>query len=58
MGSVHAACIGMSSQRAGETRSGGSEEDLSQMEMEEYATEAEKKSLVDRQVRSSSRCFG
>ena len=48
----------MSSQRAGETRFGGSEEDLSQMEMEEYATEAEKKFLVDRQVRSSSRCFG
>ena len=36
---------------------GGSEEDLSQMEMEEYTTEAEKKSLVDRQVRLSSSYF-
>ena len=44
----------MSAQRARETvEKRRSEEDLSQMEMEEYATEAEKKSLVDRQVRLS-----
>ena len=49
----------MSAQRAREERrSGGSEENLSQMEMDEYATtEAEKKSLVDRQVRLSSSYF-
>ena len=45
----------MSVQRARETvERRRSEEDLSQMEMEEYVTEAEKKSLVDRQVRLSS----
>ena len=45
----------MSAQRARETvERRRSEEDLSQMEMEEYVTEAEKKSLVDRQVRLSS----
>ena len=52
----------MSAQRAGEAvdkrrSGGGSEEDLSLLEMEEYATEAEKKSLVDRQVRLSSSYF-
>ena len=45
----------MSAKRARETvEKRRSEEDLSQMEMEEYATEAEKKSLVNRQVRLSS----
>ena len=46
-------------QRARETvEKRRSEEDLSQMEMEEYATEAEKKSLVDRQVRLSRSYLG